>query len=214
MTNSILKLIGLFIALGLIISYCLPDQKNSGNTTAGVTTVAKQPESKTEPQQPRLSAADEARQVKEATKGLVVNHDKVKGNDWYEPKGLKSLRSGIYAYIGKEPGHKPWLRLVLRYHGSTWVFANKVLIRADDALYTFTPKKWDHDSYTTVIEEADMSPTTDEISILQKIIASKETILRFEGASRVQDITVSANMKHELQFVLVAFTKLGGSLEH
>lgn len=204
MLKSIFKILILIIFLGVAAAVLVPrilapsqpdtSAQNADNHTSP-------------PNNPPSSAV-----VKSATKGLLHQRDQVKGIDWYETKALRTASSGVFLYIGVVQGKLPWLSVVFRYHGQHWVFAQKILVRADETLLTLTPNDWTRDNDTTVWEIADLRVTPVELAIIRQIITSKQSILRFEGKDKQQDITIPDSMKQDLQRVLKAYEMMGGTI--
>ena len=81
----------------------------------------------------------------------------------------------------------------------------------DGETYQYSPRYFDiirDNQYRAVWETLDIGAGTTEIEMLNKIAESKETIIRFQGDSRVYDLTVSASDKTAIKQVLDAYEAL------
>lgn len=165
----------------------------------------------------QLENAEKERILQEALKPLQEDYDKVQGYTWYhaaaEPQYIDT-RSYVLPYIGVEKTGEAHLILRFNYTGDEWVFFEKIIVVIDGETYQYSPRYFDiirDNQYRAVWETLDIGAGTTEIEMLNKIAESKETIIRFQGDSRVYDLTVSASDKTAIKQVLDAYDALKNS---
>ena len=226
MINGLFKLIFLVVILGVLAAIIVPrayTPKATPNDVPSQVVMKQEALSKQQAPDPAIVAdllrrqkaeeAAENRRIQAATKGLVVIYDKVQEVRWYGTTEWKQGWAGVFLYIGKEANVPPWLKLIFRNHDDRWVFAKKVLIKADESLFTMVPTKWKRYNDSSVYEEADFVVEKLEHSIIMKMVNARSLILRFEGDDRYRDLNVSASMKRNLQKILDAYTAMGGLIQ-
>ena len=165
----------------------------------------------------RKIAEKEAAQ-KAALKKMRTKTDKVEGITWYhasnEPRYANS-RSYVLPYIGKRGSGSPWLRLKIHYTGDDWIFWTDLTFFID-GVQKYS-KSYD---YFDVLREVgggdvweciDISPSSEDIKMLEAIADSKETIIRFKGKNHRYDLTVKASDKTAINDVLTAYESLKGT---
>ena len=149
--------------------------------------------------------------------GLI--EDKVEGNKFYYPSGfprtssywLTSSRTFVLPYIGVS-GSNMWLRLVYNYTGRDWIFFTKVTISVDGSNYYKTFDYFDvtrDNSGRAVWEYEDTQVSSSDLSMLQAMADSDETIIRFSGKDYHRDITLSQSDKNAIRDVLTVYAELG-----
>lgn len=150
--------------------------------------------------------------------GMWLDEDKIEGNKFYYPNGfphtssywLTTSRSFVLPYIGVR-GSSMWLRLVFNYTGRDWVFFTKVTVSVDGKNYY---KSFDYFDITRdnnggrVWEYMDISPSSDDISMLRAIADSDETIVRFSGDDYRRDVTLTQTDKSAIRDALYVYDQL------
>ena len=150
--------------------------------------------------------------------GMWLAEDKIEGNKFYYPNGfphtssywLTTSRSFVLPYIGVR-GSSMWLRLVFNYTGRDWVFFTKVTVSVDGKNYY---KSFDYFDITRdnnggrVWEYMDISPSSDDISMLRAIADSDETIVRFSGDDYRRDVTLTQTDKSAIRDALYVYDQL------
>lgn len=167
----------------------------------------------------RKQKAKEAR-IKKSLAAMRIKKDKVENITWYTP--YKSLEYHSYAkiyggteapislYIGVRDGN-PWLRLKLYYEASDWLFVKQAIAYVDGQKWPLRIGRFERDNGSGDIWEwLDVSPNESDLSIVKKIITSKEAIIRFYGDQYYGDRTVKVRHKKALQEALDAYTLLNG----
>ena len=154
------------------------------------------------------------RQKRAALSAMYKKTDTFEGIDWYYDRATYSSYAGnkFLLYIGKEGSGPPWLRLKMMYAGSDWIFWETLTVSVDGEKFTFNPgySEVERDNYTTVWEWYDTLPDSGDIAMIEKIITSKNTTLRFEGETYRADRVLSSAQKRAFKNVLVAYKALGG----
>jgi len=140
-----------------------------------------------------------------------VSTDKVTGNTTYsssvEPE-YADIRSFVLPNIvfNKETGAFG-LRLTCHFTGDSWLFIEKLIFSVDGENYHkelgYNDVKRDNDS-GNVWEWTSFLPTKDERTMLQNIVNSTETIVRFQGDTYYYDLTISAEDKQVIGDFLYA----------
>jgi hypothetical protein len=215
MIKGCLNAIGVIILLGILAAFIVPKFFPPHSSPSGV--------SQSQPAiDPAQIAAERAQQQTEtleaqkrgniALKSLNIQHDKVQDVRWYGTPTWKSGHIGVFLYFGKNNQSAPDLHLVFQYHDDRWIFARKVLIKADADLLTYVPEKWRRDHNTEVWEVADSDVGLVEMAIIRHMLKAKKIILRFEGDEHIRDYTIPDSMRNDLQKVLDAYVAMGGSL--
>lgn len=170
-----------------------------------------------------ISAANEIKEKQEkeqneklkrqaaALHGLTKRFDKVEEITWYTPQSGSGFKDAIYLYIGVKKNYS-WLRLAIRYHGDWWLFIKDIDIKIDnEPSYKYTPQNdLQHENSTGSVWEVIDDEFNSSINLLiNKIIDSKSTIIRFNGRdNKIHDFTVTKQMKADLRKVLDAHTAI------
>lgn len=160
-----------------------------------------------------LKKADKDARAKVALAKLKADYDKVEGITWYEPSAMPQYidtRSYVLPYIGMKDSGYSWLRLKMNYTGDSWIFWEKITFVVDGERYYKSFGYYDitRDNDSDVWEYADISVSDSDIELLNKIVTSNETIVRFEGDNKHKDITISATDKTAIKQVLDAYAIL------
>lgn len=172
-----------------------------------------------EPVEINILTKQEKLNSKQALKKMRVKHDQVENNYWYYDKNspLYDNSNGIYLYFGKQKNNIPYtLRFKLSFTNNDWIFFKTLIFNIDGENYSIIPKSSEinHDNYEYIWETVDMPLSDDNGSrvIIEKIIKSKKTIVRFEGDKYYLDKTITKSQKNAMKRVIQAYTALGGSL--
>jgi tetratricopeptide (TPR) repeat protein len=154
------------------------------------------------------------RQERAALSAMYKKTDSFEGIDWYYDRATYSSYAGnkFFLYIGKQGAGQPWLRLRMMYAGSDWIFWETLTVSVDGEKFSFNPGYYEveRDNYTTVWEWYDTAPDSGDLAMIEKIITSKNTTLRFEGETYRADRVLSSAQKRAFKNVLVAYKALGG----
>lgn len=163
----------------------------------------------------KKAAEEEAR--KRAIRAMYVNSDTFEGINWYYDRGTYSRYAGdkFLLYMGKREGSAPWLKLRFMMFDSNWHFFEWIQVNVDGTKYTFTPDyddiKRDNGS-GDIWEWYDHDPTSADFAMLEKIIKSKSTRIRYINDDNFyEERTVRASEKKALSNVLLAYEALGGT---
>jgi outer membrane murein-binding lipoprotein Lpp len=159
---------------------------------------------------------EKAKRLQEATSKMRSSKDEINNITWFNSNDTPRYpKSNIYAYFGKKGDEPPFLRVVLEYDGSNWVFVEKFIIKVDENIHSYTPDynvvKRDN-SGGKVWELYDFSGDLLAQVMLMEIVKSKKTIIRFEGKDKYVDYTLSDKEKNAIKQVLDAFEASGGKL--
>lgn len=162
--------------------------------------------------------AAEAERIATATSKMRSDTDEVRDVTFYKDKSTPQYYdvNSFHLYIGKK-GNNVWLRLRIQYTGDDWLFIEKYTIRADDQRFDIDADYFDierDNGFGAVWEWYDGLVDKRMISIIQAIIDSEKTVLRYEGKQYYSDRTITATEKQALQNVLDAFVALGGDLNN
>lgn len=146
-------------------------------------------------------------EIASAMKKLTKSYDKVRQITWY--KHAPKTQTHLTAYIGHQEGGQPWLRQYLFYKAKNWLFVKNYILLIDDERITMPPTKFERDNgYGGIWEWEDKMATETDIATLEKIINSKETVIRFNGDKYYDDHTVTASEKAALKDVLTGYKAL------
>lgn len=154
------------------------------------------------------------RQERAALSAMYKKTDTFEGIDWYYDRATYSTYAGnkFFLYIGKQGSGQPWLRLQMMYSGSDWIFWETLTVSVDGEKFSFNPGYYEveRNNDSRVWEWYDVSPDSGDISMIEKIITSQNTTLRFEGETYRSDMVLSSAQKRAFKNVLVAHKALGG----
>jgi hypothetical protein len=151
------------------------------------------------------------KRIANALKGLKKDYDEVEEIYWYKPKSAGGYRTAAWLYIGQnKSGGKPWLRFRVRYHDDSWIFVRSYTFKTDKTTHDFTPKTdiTRTNSSGSIWEIMDESYNDEVKWIVEDIIKSQKTIIRFNGRDHINDFVVPSSMKQDMQKVLDAFMDL------
>jgi hypothetical protein len=160
--------------------------------------------------------AAEKTRIASATSKMRKETDDVRGVTFYEDKSTTQYNNAnsFHLYIGQKDAQE-WLRLRIQYAGDDWLFIENYVIKADGQTFDFSPdySEVERDNGSGgVWEWYDREVTQSDVKMIQAIIASKSTTLRYNGQQYYSDRPITAAEKKALQNVLDAFVALGGDL--
>jgi tetratricopeptide (TPR) repeat protein len=150
-----------------------------------------------------LSALRSMRTQKDSFNGITFYTDRT--TPYYADN------SKFYLYIGQRAGSEPYLRMEVRYSDDDWLFVKYAEIKIDGSVYDFdiSSSEWETDNGSGDIWEwADVSPTSDHLDIINKVIKSKSAVIRFTGSQYYDDRTISLTQKRAFVNVLNAYEAL------
>lgn len=139
---------------------------------------------------------------------LRAQHDKVEGVTWYYPKTI-SKDPTAYLYIGTKEDTQPWLRLRAEWDSQFgWLFVERLTAWYDGEKVLLMAGPFERRSTSHVWEWRDVQPTARQIEILANLADGTESLLRFEGAQRHEDHSLSSADKRSIKAMLDAFQAL------
>ncbi|AOZ96219.1 zinc ribbon domain-containing protein [Butyrivibrio hungatei] len=147
---------------------------------------------------------------------LTSQEDKISQTTFYKPASYPeytNIRSFVLPYISVKNGVGT-LHLKANYYGNDWVFWDTLIFAIDEERYEmkidlFDSTDTDVDGRAKVVENYDFCPLEDtDIKILDKIIKSKETIIRFKGNNKYYDMTITEEDKQAIKDIVTAYRNL------
>lgn len=146
-----------------------------------------------------------------AEERLTKRYDEITGITWYRDTDQPRYSDVVYMYIGKK-GNEKWLRFVIEYGASKWLFINKYTFKIDDETETITPEfnevKRDVFSSGSIYETFDRLAKGYIYTIASKIANSKRTLLRYHGEQHISDRELTKEEIQSLKTILEAYEKL------
>ena len=124
---------------------------------------------------------------------------------WYQSPSSTKYRNAnaFHLYFGVSNGSPAGLRLVIQYFADDWLFINSAKINVDGVIYSVGSSEWERDNDSDVWEWID-EPLSDR-SLIEAIIKSKSSVIRFEGTQYYDTRTISSTQKRALRDVLDAY---------
>lgn len=128
---------------------------------------------------------------------------------WYQSPSSTKYRNAnaFYLYFGVSNGLPANLRLVIQYYADDWLFIDSAKVNVDGVIYSvgnyIDNNKWERDNDSDIWEWID-EPLTDR-SLIEAIINSKSSVIRFEGSQYYDTRTISSSQKRALRDVLDAY---------
>jgi hypothetical protein len=159
-------------------------------------------------------AEEEAK--KRAVNAMYVMEDSFNDMKWFYDRATYSKYAGneFLLYIGQASSGSPYLRMSFMLYRDNWHFFETIVVNVDGQKYEFSPgyREIDRDNAGgKVWESYDFNPSTSNLSMVRKIIDSRETRIRYINDDNVYvEKTVSAAQKRAFSNVLLAFEALGG----
>jgi hypothetical protein len=209
--KKIIIAIFMFSLIG-VLSSCGTPTSNSSNSNSTSESEDLTEQSTPEPTKAAVSDAD----YKAALAKMTVKSDTVKDIKFYSPISSPkySNANGFYVYIGQSGGSEPYLRFRIQYYGEDWLFIDSFFFNVDGETYEISTSygEMERDNDSGVWEWYDVSPTSENIEMLQKIMNSKKTVMRMEGTQYYKDKTITEAQKSAIRDTFVVFQGMGGSL--
>lgn len=141
-------------------------------------------------------------------------YDKVDKIIKFEPLRYASGPYSSNSYVSLEGSltkSKANALLTIRYYGSSWIFAHRITIVADDFTWNSPELEFYRDHYTNVWEYTFFDISNPEYrKIADKIVSSKEAIIRFHGKEYYSDLEVTERMKKDMSAMLKAIDFING----
>ena len=150
---------------------------------------------------------------------LTTDYDKVQALTWYTPKNAPQYddeRTNFHVYIGRLDAGETWLRMRANYTADDWIFFESIIYSIDGQNQTKYLSRSDYyrdNAYGNVWEVADYEPSDSDVKMLESIINSEETIIRFQGDNYHYDHIVTQAEKDALRDVLTAFYYLSSQAQ-
>lgn len=140
---------------------------------------------------------------------LKSDYDQVYENTFYyhssEPKYINT-RSYVLPYLSVNKYDSVGLRIKMNYTGDSWIFYNSVVFNIDGVNKTISTSSTERDNaYGDVWEVYDVPADDSYIELLNSIVNSDKTIVRFLGSSKQYDLTISQSDKNAIADVLLAY---------
>jgi len=149
-------------------------------------------------------AQTEARR-KAALGKLSKKFDAFQDITWYRSPSTTNYRNAnsFHLYFGVSNGSPAGLRLVIQYYSDDWLFIDSAKVNVDGVIYSVGSSDWERDNDSDIWEWID-EPLSDR-SVIEAIIKSKSSIIRFEGSQYYDTRTISSTQKRALRDVLDAY---------
>ncbi len=133
--------------------------------------------------------------------------DEMTGAVWVKPYLADTPGAGYYLYYGAQDGKKQPMRAVFETWNQDWVFAQTVLIKADDKLFTvdIPIAEWEHtvvpgtylgsgvSTPTFCAERADVPLGSTHPEVIAALCSAKTVIVRFSGKHAEKTLSSSAD---------------------
>lgn len=111
-------------------------------------------------------------------------------------------------YIGYAGG-RAWLRFKVFYKADSWLFAERVLVRADDVREDLRMGRFQRDhTGGTIWEYADVSATEEHLALISQVVQSSKAVVRFYGRQYYADRDVSELSKKKLGSLMEIYKML------
>lgn len=134
-------------------------------------------------------------EIKNKEKNIIVKYDDIEDRTWYYPKSLPNYSNtmAFYSYAGMRNSDKAvWKRLLIRYHGDDWLFINSITVKTDSNTYRLDALDSKRDHNADVWEWIDIEQTPVNDIMIDDIIESKTTKIRFTGTQYHKDWTLGS----------------------
>ena len=166
-----------------------------------------------------LVAEEKNRIIKECEKKFEIDEDKIDQITWYFHKKMPDyidIRGYIIPYIGYST-ECAWICIRYNYTGDDWIFWDDLKIYVDGVIYNrnfdYHDIVRDNDGgnvwewYDDVVHD-NAGLDNSDLSMLDAIASSEETIIRFEGDTYEYDLVVSSADKQLIREVLTLYQAL------
>jgi hypothetical protein len=181
-------------------------------TNTPTATLTKTPKPTATPYVPRW-----LREVDNPINKMAIKKDDFTGYTWYQDKSSPNYTNvnGFYIYFGEKGGNQT-LHLVIQYHGNGWLFIESYAILVDKKIKNIDANYFDINRDMRglgVSEWYDLVLGQREILIIEAIIKSEESIIRYSGKQYYDERIITNEEKQALKNVLAAFEECGGRLD-
>lgn len=148
----------------------------------------------------------EKERIEKAMSKMTIKKDEIEKLSWYIPKSMaKEFKTHTMLYFGRKFGSSSNnMRLKTVYHADSWLFIKSMIIVIDDEQFPFENIKFTKDNGSSIWEWNDMQVTIEMYSMIEKMIKSKKTVIRFYGDKYKHDHIVSQREKQAMQDTLDA----------
>jgi len=144
-------------------------------------------------------------------KHMRTKIDSNTGIAWYKDQNTPRYNdiNSIYLYFGKPKNHPPFLRFRIRYCSDEWLHIMSFIVMADHERFLKSRAPFKRLTGTNCFQELYDEPVTPKLMrVIQKIIHSNQTTIRFHGQKGVGDILITQDQKQSMKNVLAAFRKM------
>ncbi|WP_460044160.1 hypothetical protein [Pseudomonas sp. S2_H01] len=165
---------------------------------------AKKAEQEKKAEADRIAAA-------QAEKNLKRSVDEVRGIVWLSHKSEPFMSDYVSLYFGTEQSSAASypLRLKLHYFGDDWLFVQSVTIKADDQTFNLGGLDFSRDNTGGSVWEWSDAPLSNR-PMIDKVIASKKVIVRFNGRQYYKDFILPDAQKLAMKEIIAAWKAHGG----
>lgn len=127
--------------------------------------------------------------------------DEFNGNVFYEHPNTPrytDTRSYLAVYAGQNGG-RVWLRMRLNYTNDSWLFVEDAALNIDGETVRLPYFDWKRDNDSEIWEWIDVTVDASLRVTLEKIAASKSTIVRFNGQKYYENVTIRESDKQVIR---------------
>ncbi len=151
------------------------------------------------------AAFEQMREERDVVQDVTFYYDKSSPTRW---------ATTLYPYIGTSPGATPWLRFVVGYSGSDWIFWSNVVLNVDGKIFKLDYNNFDvkrDNNGNGVHEWADVLSSERDLLLMVLIANSKTTVIRLQGDTFREDFELSATQKRAISNVVKVYAGLVGN---
>lgn len=166
---------------------------------------------------PRPLTTEELKRAEPLLAALDTTTDDMEGWTWYRDRAASRQILGKYVrfYFGKKKDAESSgpLRLKVQYEGTDWIFARRIIIKADDTVIDMAT---DHSAWARensggkVWETLDVPINREHPEIAKALGTAKAIKIRFDGDRRYSDFVVPQKQIEALARVYEAWTAFSG----
>jgi len=131
---------------------------------------------------------------------------------WYRNKESRSAKNfaNIMLVIGMEQNKPPFLQMQVGYASETYMFIQSFSVIVDDIDYGSFSPEFMQESSIQAWEWCEIKVGADEYKMIEAVIKSRESIIRYFGRKFYKDYVVSEKEKELLNNMLLSYMSLGG----
>lgn len=153
-----------------------------------------------------LKIKQEKERTEKALEKLSKRRDDLEKTTKYVPFVLDdSQDTNVHLFIFKADNSKPFINMKFLYSSSKWLFIDSFFIVVDDIKYEFNKTKFQRDHDSKIWEWYIKRAEEKDIEMIEKIIQSKKSTIRFYGQQYYYDHVITNKEKESMQMVLDAF---------